>query len=187
MKKKLIIVASYFITFSCSASDQYKENSDLASKRQSKYFSQSDAEIEDPNNLLADRAKLEVFNNTAFETGRGRTLKIIWTGDVHQPPQEDIIGNGESSTRESKGIGAGGKMLNFRLEVYREKDGNFLPSGSISIGVWSGYPGVPGRSFASFKTYIAVTGHLVLSCEYSLDREGNVRETDVTLFSRDDW
>lgn len=131
------------------------------------------------------RSKLEVYNRTFDDSGLARTLKIVWTGDVHQPPQEDIIASGESFRRESRGIGNGGNFRTFNLDVYREKDGAWLPSGGINIPVWNGGPRAPGSSYALLKTYIATSGEVVLSCEYPLKEENIV--TDLAVFSRSDW
>lgn len=98
--------------------------------------------------LAVNRAQLSIYNwtNTAWEgdpSGRGepRYLHLVWSKDVHQPPQEDLCVFGENAPpakRKSKGIGNGDNIRNFRVEVYREFFGNLKRVGEFTHGVYSG-------------------------------------------------
>ncbi|HYX33380.1 MAG TPA: hypothetical protein VE954_09725 [Oligoflexus sp.] len=137
------------------------------------------------NDLEADnRSRLELINGTTFETGLGRTLRIVWSGDVDGGYQGDSIGVEQGVERRSRGVGNGNNFRNFQLDVYREKDGIFLPAGSITVPVYNG-PLSAGRSSASFRTYFATTGEVVLYCDYTV--RGEPRRSDISVFARDDW
>jgi hypothetical protein len=133
----------------------------------------------------SNRAKLQVTNATAFETGIPRTLRIVWSGDVHQGSAEDILPNGESVTRTSKGIGHGGNTMTFNLDVYREKDGVSTFLGSLSLPVYN-LPGIAGRGAVSFKTYFATTGEVVVYAQFAKSN-GEITDSDLKVFAPGEW
>ncbi len=114
--------------------------------------------------LLVKRARLSVYNRTnkpwegdIFNRGEARYLHLVWSGDVHQPPQADlaIFGNEDHPvTRKSKGIGNGNNIRNFTIEVYREFFGNLKKVGQFTHGVYSGIFSEGSDNTYIYKAYV---------------------------------
>jgi hypothetical protein len=149
----------------------------------------------EPVDLASQRDTLWIVNDThRDEGGSGRSLYLLWDGDVHytyeQPRQTYSLDPGQKDYRDSTYIHNGYNTRNFDISVFRIKDGERLKVGAFRHGIYCGSSGET-ETVTIFKNYTA--DEVQLLCEYWVfsrapNDDSAVKVTEfIGSIPRDQW